>query len=62
MKDETKDTGCHCFIRHARTPAEREQIAKGLEYARNVGDAAGTMLALAQLGTCAADARKDGAK
>jgi len=60
--NKINDTECHCFIRHARTPAEREQIVKGLEYARSVRDATGTMLALAQLGTCAADTRKDGAK
>lgn len=52
---------CFCFIRHARTPAERAQVAKGLDYARSVGDSTGTMLALAQLGPCKADPVSDDA-
>lgn len=46
---------CRCLIRHARTPAEQAEVAKGLVYARSVGDAMGTMLALAQLGPCKSD-------
>lgn len=46
---------CHCIIRHARTPEEQAEVAKGLKYARSVGDSAGVMLALAQLGPCKSD-------
>ena len=43
---------CRCIIRHAQTDEEREAIRKNLEYFRKIGDSTGTLLALAQLGSC----------
>ena len=46
---------CHCFIRHAVTKDDREAVARRLEYAREIGDSNGIIIALAQLtGDCPA--------
>ena len=55
----SNDNECHCFIRHARTIGERAEVVKALEYARSVSDPTGIALAIASLGKCAADSRKD---
>lgn len=46
------ESACRCFVRHAITPEEREQVGKNLDYARSVGDNVGTMLSIMQLGHC----------
>ena len=44
---------CHCFIRHATAPDEREAARKRLEYARSIGDTNGIIIAIAALsGDC----------
>ncbi|HIK67145.1 MAG TPA: hypothetical protein EYF95_04180 [Flavobacteriales bacterium] len=44
---------CHCFIRHATSPDEREAAAKRLKYSRSVGDTNGIIIAIAALsGDC----------
>jgi hypothetical protein len=40
---------CHCIIKHPDTQAEREKIAKALDYARLLNDRVGIILTLAQL-------------
>ena len=40
---------CHCFIRHPVTESERKAVADRLEYAREIGDQNGILIALAQL-------------
>tara|TARA_A100001011_G_scaffold354543_1_gene397031 strand:- start:484 stop:675 length:192 start_codon:yes stop_codon:yes gene_type:complete len=46
---------CHCFIRHAVTKEDREAVTRRLEYAREIGDSNGIIIALAQLtGNCPA--------
>jgi hypothetical protein len=50
---------CHCVIRHAITPAERAQAIEALEYAREVGDSIGTMIALAALTGCPSQSTTD---
>lgn len=45
---------CHCIIRHAITPEEREEAKKALDSAREVGDSLGTMIALNALTPCPA--------
>ena len=53
-KQETANK-CRCFIRHPAPGAEREAVAKNLDYFRSIGDTNGTMIAVAQLsGTCPA--------
>jgi hypothetical protein len=52
---------CHCFIKHAITPAERKRVMENLHYSRELGDMRSVMLALAMLGPCSS-AKKDGAK
>ncbi len=43
---------CYHIIRHAITPDERKQASEALEYARQVKDSQGIMLALARLSPC----------
>ena len=46
---------CHCFIRHANTPDEREAAGRSLERARKLGDTQGIIIAVASLtGKCPA--------
>ena len=40
---------CHCFIKHATTPDEREAAINRLEEARRLGDTNGIIIALAAL-------------
>lgn len=40
---------CHCIIRHANTPAERNYVTKCLERARSQGDNPGIKIYLAML-------------
>ena len=50
---------CHCFIRHPVTESERKAVADRLEYAREIGDQNGILIALAQLtGNCPARERR----
>jgi hypothetical protein len=46
---------CHCLIKHARTPKERETVRQGLEYARSIQDNIGIAISLAQLAPCKSD-------
>lgn len=44
---------CHCFVKHATSPDEREAAAKCLEYARSIGNTNGIIIAIAVLsGDC----------
>ncbi len=55
MTVEDISNNCHCFIRHAITPEDRKTVTHRLEYAREIGDNNGLIIALAQLtGHCPA--------
>ena len=50
---------CHCFIRHAITPDEREAAIKRLEEARELGDTNGIIIALSSLSSKCPAQNKD---
>ena len=49
---EAEGKGCHCIIKHAITPEEKEAVKKQLDYARKIGDSDVVTLAIAQLQPC----------
>ena len=50
-----KSDDCHCIVRHARSPAEREAVKNSLAYFRKIGDSIGISMAMAQLSGCPCD-------
>jgi hypothetical protein len=51
-KPQKKPKQCRCIIAHAVTPEQRQAAIDRLAYSRKLGDAAGIMVALHQLGNC----------
>ena len=49
------DRDCHCIVRHARSPEEREEAQEALAYAKRLKDKQGITIAMLSLGKCPQD-------